>query len=98
MGIEIQDEMLPYHRNMFSERKKYDHKLKTWIKELIKANEKAKVYNQIILEKLLWKKWAETVYFSLKGCSLKEKIKRLKTLPLKYYPELIKIFLKRRKG
>lgn len=98
MGIEIQDEMMPYHRNMFSERKKYDLNLKTWIMELIKANEKAKMYNQIILEKLLWKKWAETVYFGLKGCSLKEKIKRLKTLPLKYYPELMKIFLKRRKG
>ncbi|MGN0443407.1 MAG: glycosyltransferase family 2 protein [Acutalibacteraceae bacterium] len=98
IGLTLSDDNEKYHAHFLSRRHNYDIGYLNWIKKIITANNQIKAYNQIKLESILYKKWAETVYFGLKGCSLKEKIKRLKTLPLKYYPELIKIFLKRRKG
>lgn len=97
LGIELDDNTKSYHINFLSSRHTYDIAYRKWIKTIIEANKGKNIYNQRILEKILWKKWAEIVYFGLKSCGFIEKINRLATLPLTYYPELITIRCKRKK-
>lgn len=91
LDLELSDEYSEIHRDFLSTRKPYDLKIRAWIKTIIKHNIIHKVYNQKKLEKTLWNKWAETVYFELFKAKGFGKIKALFTLPVRYYPELLKI-------
>ena len=79
------------HRGFFVGRKEYDLNQRNWIKTIIGANRKHKIYQQSLLKKMLWKKWAETTYFKLYHSSMTEKFIVLYRLPIKYWKELIKI-------
>lgn len=79
------------HKGFFVGRKEYDLSQRKWIKTIIGANRKHKIYQQSLLKKMLWKKWAETTYFKLYQSSTTEKIQVLFRLPFKYWKELIKI-------
>lgn len=79
------------HRGFFVGRKEYDLNQRNWIKTIIAANSKHKIYQQSLLKKMLWKKWAETTYFKLYHSSMTEKFIVLYRLPIKYWKELIKI-------
>lgn len=97
LGIKISDENMKYIRGLFSVRKNYDLNIKFWIEQIIKANKKTKVYNEKKLKSMLWKKWAETTYFELYKTNYAGKIKALFLLPIRYYPELLKIRKARKK-
>lgn len=97
LDLKLTDDVKKYHVNLLSTRQKYDDKCLKWIKTIIQANRKKNVYKQHILEDILWKKWAEIVYFGLKGCSLIEKVRRINTLPFNYYPVLCNIWMERKR-
>ena len=70
----------------------YDVSIKSWLQQIIDANKKYKVYDQRILEKVLWDKWAEICYYGLaKQKGFVSRIKVMFSLNVKYYPNLIKI-------
>lgn len=97
LGLTLNGDIEKYHENFLIKRHSYDKEYLRWLKEIIKANKDKKVYNQKILEDILWKKWAEIVYFGMRKCSIKQKIIRIITLPLKYYSELMAIRIRRKK-
>lgn len=63
--LQLSDEYTVIHKSFLSSRKEYNLKYKKWIKILLKQNKRHKVYNQKLLRKTLWKKWAEISYFGL---------------------------------
>ena len=97
IGLDLTDEYSEIHRDFIFSRKPYDLKINSWIKKIIEHNKIHRVYNQKKLEKTLWNKWAESVYFELFKAKGLGKIKVLLTLPIRYYPELIKIRKHRKK-
>lgn len=98
LGLDLPDDWNTIHYGFFTGRKQYNLSQRKWIKKLIVANKKYRVYNQTLLNNMLWKKWAETTYFKLYDSAFMERIMVLLRLPLKYWPELIKIKQKRVKG
>lgn len=99
LHLTLSNDIMPYHVQLLSGRKPFDLKLKRWISRIITANEKYKVYDQKLLEKLLRSKWTEICYFGLatqKG--IRGKLKVLFSLPVSEYPNLYKIRKKREKG
>lgn len=91
LGLEIPGSWKTIHYGFLTGRKPYDLEIRNWIKKIIEHNRIHKVYNQKKLEKTLWNKWAESVYFELFKAKGLGKIKALFTLPIRYYPELLKI-------
>lgn len=84
------------HFGFFVGRKKYDLNQKKWIESILRQNRRKKVYNQRILKKMLYEKWAETVYFQIQKKKGIKKIKPLLFLPIRYWYVLIDIKLSRR--
>lgn len=99
LHLTLTDETKLYHiRLLSSVRKPYDIRIKKWMKEIIAANKRYKIYNRRVLKRLLWNKWAEICYFGLASKkSIKERIVVLFSLPLSKYPQLFKIRNKRNK-
>ncbi len=91
LGLKLPDDWENIHWGLLTGRKPYDLKIKAWIERIIEHNKIYKVYNQVKLEKTLWNKWAETVYFEIFKAKGLNKLKVLFTLPVKYYPVLLKI-------
>lgn len=90
--LQLSDEYTVIHKSFLSSRKEYNLKCKEWIKILLKQNKRHKVYNQKLLRKTLWKKWAEISYFGL--ASQKNPIEMLKifiNIPIMYIPVLFRI-------
>ena len=65
LELTLTEEYAEIHKDFISSRKPYDLKCEKWIKTLLKHNKKHKVYDQKLLKKTLWKKWAEISYFGL---------------------------------
>jgi len=95
LGLDLPDDWNTIHNGFFTGRKQYNLSQRQWIKTLISANKKHSIYNQSLLENMLWKKWAETTYFKLYDSASLERVVILLRLPIKYWPELIKIKRKR---
>lgn len=92
LGLGLPENWEKIHYGFFIGRKKYNIETKYWVEKIISNNKKYKVYNQTILEKLLWEKWAETSYFALaKERNPAKTIKILLNLPLKYWKNLFEI-------
>ena len=91
LGLELPDDWETVHYGLLTGRKPFYLRYKQWIETIIKHNKKHKVYNHKKLKKVLWNKWTETVYFELFKAKGFGKIKTLFTLPLIYYPNLLKI-------
>ncbi|MBO5360740.1 MAG: glycosyltransferase family 2 protein [Clostridia bacterium] len=92
LHICLDEETVRIHRGLLKQRKEYTLNIKKWIKKLISQNRIYNVYNQKILEKLLWEKWAEISYFGL--ASQKNPIEMLKifiNIPIMYIPVLFRI-------
>lgn len=98
LGLDLPDGWEDLHYGFFDGRKKYNIETKCWAEKIISSNKKYKVYNQTILEKLLWGKWAETSYFELtKRKNLLKMMEILLNLPLKYWKNLFEIRKNRQK-
>jgi hypothetical protein len=98
IGLELPKEYETIHKDFILKRHKYDIGIREWIVKLILANRENKVFQQKQLECVLWKKWAEIIYYELRNRkNMAERIKLLQTLPIKYTYEIIKIFLKRKR-
>lgn len=97
LNLVLDENTLEFHENFLNKRLEYNIEYRNWIEKIIDANKVNKVYNQKLLMNILWKKWAEVVYFGIRECSLGEKVKELSTLPVQYYPELLKIKRNRKK-
>ena len=69
----------------------YDKRIKKWIKEIINANAKYKIYNQKKLKKLLWYYWSIACYAELSNSSLLKRIYILMSLSLRCKINLFKI-------
>ena len=91
IGIELTEEYEDIHFKFMSNRE-HNLKYKEWLLLLIKQNKKYGVYNQKYLEKILWEKWAEVIYFALRRQKSPVGIlKLLLDMPPKYIKELFKI-------
>lgn len=95
LNIELSNEYEDIHMGLLFGRKKYNPKIKLWIKTIINQNKKYKIYDHKKLKKVLWSKWTETVYFEIAKAKTLNKIKALLTLPLFCYPDLLNIYNKR---
>ena len=91
LNLRLPEKWVIIHNGFFVGRKKYDLDQKKWIKTIISANKKHKIYNQKLLKKMLWTKWAETTYFKLYKSSFWGKIKVFFDLPMPYWSELRRI-------
>lgn len=96
LHLALTDEIKPYHIGLLTDRKPYDVRIKSWIKQLISANRKYKIYNQKLLKKLLWEKWIEISYYGIRD--RKTKAQAVKNLNVFCYPKLVSIYIKRKKG
>ena len=96
LHLKLTDEIKPLHLLLLTTRKQYDPKIREWIKSLIAANKKHRVYDQKSFSNLLWKKWAETTYFALRKSKSIKRIKLLMMLPIRYWNELLVIRKSRR--
>lgn len=96
LGLELPEDWEKVHLGLLTGRKTYDLRYLEWIKTIIKANKKHKVFNHKKLKNILWAKWTETVYFELaKAKGLNNKFKVLLSLPVFCYPNLLKIKMHR---
>ena len=91
LHLSLHDEIKSFHYLFLTSRKPYDLRIKKWIKTLISSNKKYNIYDKRQLNDILWKKWAEIVYFALYSATTKAKISLLIELPIGYWPELLKI-------
>ena len=62
LGLRMSSDIQDLHYRLFVDMKPYDNTLKKWIKRIISANTKYKVFNQKKLKKLLWYRWSEFCY------------------------------------
>ncbi len=92
LHICLDEESVVIHLGLLNQRKEYTLNIKNWIKKIISQNKIYNIYNQKILEKILWCKWAEISYFALaKTYNPIEMIKILLNIPFEYWSELFKI-------
>jgi len=61
LHLTLTDSVKPFHYHLLNDswdlQNRYNLQLKKWIKKLIKANDKYKIYNQKKLKSLLWYRW-----------------------------------------
>lgn len=91
LGLKLPDNWRTIHNDFFLGRKQYLLEQRDWIKSILSANKNRKVYDQSLLEDLLWKKWAETTYFELYRVRGLNKLPILFNLPIRHWTELFKI-------
>ena len=91
LDLKLPEEIKPLHYLLLTSRKPYDARLKAWIKTLISANRKRRVYDRKLFEELLWKKWAETCYFALHDKNAFRRIGVIFDIPPLFWPELFRI-------
>ncbi len=88
LGLELPEDWETTHFSLLAGRKTFDLRFKKWIKTIIRANKKYKVFNHEKLKNILWSKWTETVYFEF---AKTKKISVILSLPLLCYPKLFEI-------
>lgn len=100
LHIKLPEDIREHHLRLFLIPKPYDLRIKEWLKQLIAANKKYKVYNQRKFKRIAWNGWTRVCYFAVAKYH-KHDIKKypgiLLSLPLHRYPELIKLFFRRKK-
>lgn len=96
LELELPDEWEKIHFGFLTGRKIYDLHIKEWLERIILGNRIHKIYNQKLLEKVLWEKWAEITYFALYDSNAFERIHIMSKLPIKYYKTLLRIWNQRR--
>lgn len=88
------EETLWYQYVLTFNRQPYDSNIKKWIKKIISANKTYKIYNHMLLKKILWSKWTKITYYGVVNAErFGEKVRVLSFLSIKYYPKLIRIVL-----
>ncbi|MBR2867778.1 MAG: glycosyltransferase family 2 protein [Clostridia bacterium] len=92
LGLELPDDWENVHHGLLTGRKPFDIRYKKWIKTIISANRKHKVFNHGMLKDILWRKWAEISYFAM----AKQKnpfnfFRILFGIPIKYWNVILKI-------
>ncbi len=88
LGLEMPGDWETTHFALLTGRKPFDLRFKKWIKTIIRANKKHKVFNHKKFKNILWSKWTETVYFEF---AKTKKPGVILTLPLFCYPKLLEI-------
>ncbi len=93
--IDLSDDFFDTHYGLINTRKDFQLSIKKWFKIIINQNKKHKIYNEKILKKLLWNKWAEIVYFGFRNAKGFDKLRVLSSLPIYLFPQLYLIFISR---
>ena len=62
LHLSLTENLFYSHRNYFRKHDVYNSRLKKWIKQIIRANKKYKIYNQKKLKSLLWNRFAMVCY------------------------------------
>lgn len=94
LHLQATEDVFRYHDTLVFNKKPYDPGIKMWIKTLIDANKKYRIYNQSLLKKILWAKWTKITYYGLVNAEcFEEKIRVLFLLSIKNYPKLIRVAL-----
>lgn len=97
LNIELTDEFADIHMGLLANRKKYDLRIKLWIKHLIYQNKLHNKYSQKLFKKILWNKWTEISYFALsEQKNIISAVKILIHIPIWNLPYLFKIKFNRR--
>ena len=93
LHLTLTEETKPIHMHLMVRKGiSYDIAIKKWLRVLLDANKKYKVYDQKLMENILYKKWAEICYYGLaRSKGVAAKIKVALSLNIKYYPELMRI-------
>ena len=97
LHITLEPETEDIHMNLLYSRQNYDTKYRDWIKQIIQQNQLYKIYNQKKLEEILWKKWAEIVYFEFRKRKGLSSLKVLKECSPKHYKYFLVIYKERSK-
>ena len=94
LHLQATEDVFRYHDTLVFNKRPYDPGIKMWIKTLIDANKKYRIYNQSLLKKILWAKWTKITYYGLVNAEcFEEKIRVLFLLSIKNYPKLIRVAL-----
>ena len=94
LNLEATEKVYEIHHNLIFNNRQYDLETKTWIKTIIKANKKNKVYDHHVLKSILWELWTKMTYYGIVGTDkIGIKAKRIAALPIFLYPKLVKISL-----
>lgn len=96
MQLSLPDDWEIIHHGFFIGRKKYDLRYKEWIQKIISNNKRYHIYNQDLLEELLWSKWAEISYFGIYQERGFNKIRVFLELPIRCYKTVFSIRKQRR--
>lgn len=85
------------HQGLIFSKKSYDEFYYKWLEKIINKNSKKHIYNQNVLEKLLYKKMAENAYNGIAdtNCRFFDKFIRLIKIPSHAWWPFIKIFIKK---
>lgn len=87
-----------YHDALVFNRNPYDINIKRWIKRIIKANRKYKLYDERKLSKYVWGKWTKITYYGLLSSkAVGDKLRMLINLPVFCLPLLLKITLSKQR-
>ena len=91
LDLKLNDDIKKYHFRYLTRIKPYDTKIKNWIKEIIKANKKHRIYDHKLLKQILWYRWSEICYSELSVANISHKISILLSLSLRCKLYLFKI-------
>ena len=92
LGLELPEDWETVHWGLLTGRKPFDLRYKKWIKTIISANRKHKVFNHKKLKDILWRKWAETVYFEIAKSIILSFVREDKTKSQKFKTSEIQKF------
>ena len=100
LHLTLTDELKPLHfRLLTHKRRPYDIRIKRWLDKIVSANKRYKVYDRKTLLRMLRDQWINICYYSLaKHPGIKKSIRIILSVPIGRYPEMIGLFVKRKKN
>ncbi len=96
LGLKVPDELFDLHFGFLERNCPYDPHLYAWLRSIIRANNRKKVFDTKKMKAMLMSRWIEPVYYEMAHAKGFDRIKPLRYLPLSNYFELIQIRKRRR--
>lgn len=95
LHLTLTEEIIPYHFKFLYLFTGYSVKMKEWIRQIIKANKKYKIYHQKKLKRLLWDRFAHTCIYAMKQSDSKTRRYILRTMSFRAVIGILRIFILR---
>ena len=99
LHLRLTDNVIPFHhRLLYRNWDGHDLKIKEWLKTIIRANRKYRVYNQKKLKKILWNKWAMICYKEIEHSAFLTRCYIIKTMPVSSILTMLKLHRNKKRG